>query len=234
MNVFISEFIGTALLLLLGNGVVANVLLNKTKGQNSGFIVITIGWAMAVFAAVIVSGASGAHLNPAVTIAMAAKGSLAWSLVLPYILAQLLGAALGTTLVWVMYKDHYDATDDVDLKLATFCNTPAIPNVLLNFITEVIGTFVLVFTILYFKKPEHPLGTIEALPVAFIVLAIGLCLGGPTGYAINPARDFMPRIMHFLLPIKNKRDSAWSYSWIPVVAPICGGLLAVFVNNIIG
>ncbi len=228
MNPFIAEFLGTAVLILLGNGVVANVLLHKTKGNNSGLIVITIGWAIAVYAGVNIATASGAHLNPAVTIADAVNSN-DWSKVITYIPAQLLGAMLGSFLVWVSYKNHYDETTDSDLIQATFCTSPAINNAIYNFITECLGAFILMFAVLFFTKNSQGvnLGAINALPVALIVLGIGLSLGGPTGYAINPARDLGPRIMHFILPIKNKKDSGWKYSWLPVVAPIVGAMLAV-------
>ena len=229
MSPFISEFTGTAILLLLGNGVVANVVLNKTKGQGSGWMVITMGWSMAVFVGVYVSAAaSGAHINPAVTIGLAVKTGH-WENVPLYITAQFLGAMFGTLLVWLSYRQHFDATEDKDLKLAVFCNAPAIRSNHKNFISECIGTFLLMLGVLFLSAPETKLGSLDALPVALLVLAIGLSLGGSTGYAINPARDLGPRIMHFILPIKNKRNSNWSYSWIPVVAPIVGAVLAVVV-----
>jgi len=237
MTPFIAEFIGTMLLLLLGNGVVANVLLSKTAGNNGGWIVITAGWGMAVFVGVVVAGdISGAHLNPAVTLGLAAAGKFAWDAVGSYILAQCLGAALGTTLVWLTYRKHYSATEDAGAKLSTFATSPAIPSTLDNFITELIGTFVLVFTVLYTVLPEISgggleggkigLGALGALPVGLLVFAIGMSLGGPTGYAINPARDLIPRIMHAILPISGKGDNNWGYSWIPVAGPIVGGLVA--------
>ena len=233
MSPFIAEFVGTSILLLLGNGVVANVVLNKTKGNGSGWIVIAFGWSMAVFVGVYASAASsGAHLNPAITIGLAIKTG-DWNNVPLYIAAQLLGAMFGTFLVWLSYRQHFDATDDKDLKLAVFCTAPAIRSPLNNFISELIGTFMLMMGALYLTSPEAKLGSIDALPVAFLVLAIGLSLGGSTGYAINPARDLGPRILHFILPIKNKRDSDWSYSWIPVLAPITGAVLAAFVFKIL-
>lgn len=232
MSPFIAELAGTALLLVLGDGVVANVILSKTKGNNGGLISITIGWAMAVFVGVYVSAtASGAHLNPAVTIALAYAGKFDWALVPQYIAAQLLGAMLGAFIVWVAYKQHFDETPDADTKLGVFCTSPAKRHRTHNFITELIGTFVFMFAVLSITKASTSLGSLDALPVAFVVLAIGLSLGGPTGYAINPARDLGPRIMHFLLPIKNKRDSDWLYSWVPVIAPIVGAVLAVVVYN---
>ena len=222
------------ILLILGNGVVANVLLAKTKGNNSGLIVIAFGWAIAVFVGVFCSaGLSKAHLNPAVTIAFAAAGEFDWAVVPVYLAAQFAGAMLGTTIVWLAYKQHFDATTDGDLKLAVFCTAPAIRGPMYNLITEAIGTFMLVFAVFRLAAPTSSLGALDALPVGLLVLGIGVSLGGPTGYAINPARDLGPRIMHFLLPIPNKRDSDWTYSWIPVVGPIVGGILAAFVFNLI-
>jgi glycerol uptake facilitator protein len=233
MTPFISEIIGTCLLILLGNGVVANVVLNKTYGNSGGWIVITFGWAMAVFVGVYTAAAaSGAHLNPAITISLAFKTG-DWHSVPIYIAGQMLGAMLGSTLVWGHYRLHYDDTEDADLKLATFCTSPAIKNNFQNFFSEMLGTFVLVLGVLFLSQPTNSLGSLDALPVAFLVLAIGLSLGGTTGYAINPARDLGPRIMHALLPIKGKRNSNWSYSWIPVVGPIIGGLLAVLLFGIL-
>ncbi len=231
MSPFIGEFTGTALLILFGGGVVANVVLNKTNGQNSGWIVITFGWAMAVFLGVFTSvklGGSG-HLNPAVTIALAATGKFSSSLIGTYLLAQLAGAFTGSVLVWLTYHTHFDATSDADLKKAIFCTAPGIRNPLNNVFTEFIGTFVLMFGALSFTDPATSMGTLNALPVALLVLGLGLSIGGPTGYAINPARDLGPRIAHFILPIKGKRDSDWSYSWVPIVGPIAGAVLAAVV-----
>ena len=228
MSPFISEFVGTSILLLLGNGVVANVVLSKTKGNGSGWIVIAFGWAMAVFVGVYASTASGANLNPAVTIGLAVKTN-DWSNVPLYIAAQMLGAMFGSLLVWLSYRQHFDETENKDLKLAVFCTAPAIRNTVNNFISELIGTFMLMMGVLFLSSPENKLGSLDALPVALLVLAVGLSLGGSTGYAINPARDLGPRLLHFILPIKNKRDSDWGYSWIPVVAPITGAMLAAFV-----
>lgn len=234
MNIFTSELIGTAILILLGNGVVANVLLNKTKGNNGGWIVITFGWAMAVFAGVFITSAhSGGHLNPAVTIAMAYLGKISASSVGQYIAGQMLGAMLGSLLVWLSYKQHYEQTEDTGAKLATFSTGPAIRNPINNLITEAIGTFVLIFGALFLSAPASSVGSLEALPVALIVLAIGLSLGGPTGYAINPARDLGPRIMHAILPLGKKGSSDWSYSWTPVLGPIIGGLLAAIVFDLL-
>jgi len=234
MTAFIAELIGTGTLVLLGNGVVANVVLTDTKGRNGGWIVITAGWALAVYSGVVIATPySGAHLNPAVTIAMAVAGKLAWSSVLPYVIAQLLGAMIGASLVWLMYRDHFNRTTDPGLQLAAFSTEPAIRDYLSNLTSELIGTFVLVFTVFFItgaeiteSKTHIGLGSIGALPVALLVWSIGLSLGGTTGYAINPARDFGPRIMHFLLPMKNKGKSDWEYSWVPVLGPVLGGLLA--------
>ena len=230
MNNFLFELIGTAFLVLLGDGVVANVVLNKTKGHNSGWIVITFGWAIAVFVGVYISAAhSGAHLNPAVTIALAVAEKFDWALVPVQIAGQFCGAMLGALLVWIAYKKHFDETTDADAKLAVFCNSPAIPNIPFNLATEIIGTFALVFGVLFITGADAGLRSLDALPVALLILGIGLSLGGPTGYAINPARDLGPRIMHFILPIKNKGNSDWGYSWIPVVGPVVGGVLAALV-----
>lgn len=228
MSPFIGEFIGTALLIVMGNGVVANVVLNKTKGNNSGWIVITFGWAMAVFMGVYISNklGGGGHLNPAVTIALAAFKDFDSALMLPYIAGQMAGAFTGAVIVWLAYKQHFDATEDKDGKLAVFCTGPAIRNSGFNLLTEIIGAAILMFSALAISPSATSLGTLDALPVALVVLGIGLSLGGPTGYAINPARDLGPRIAHFFLPLKNKRDSDWAYSWIPVVGPIAGALLA--------
>ena len=231
MNHFIGEFIGTMLLIILGDGVVANVVLNKTKGNNSGWIVITFGWGMAVFLganASLALGGSG-HLNPAVTIAMTVFGDFDSANLLTYIAAQFAGAITGAIIVWISYKQHFDETTDPNSQLAVFCNAPAIRNTGYNLITEAVGTFVLVLGASLFSKHAATSGALDALPVALLILGIGLSLGGPTGYAINPARDLGPRIMHFILPIKNKRDSDWGYSWIPVIGPIAGGLIAALV-----
>jgi glycerol uptake facilitator protein len=232
MSPFLGEFIGTAILILLGDGVVANVILKNTKGSNSGWVVITMGWGLAVFVGVLVAaGASGAHLNPAVTLSLAAAGKISWNQTGLYIVAQLLGACLGAFLVWLQYKPHFDITENKDLKLAVFCTGPQIRSPLSNIISEVLGTFILVFAVLHISSPKGGLGSLDALPVALVVLVIGLSLGGTTGYAINPARDLGPRLMHAILPIPNKRDSDWAYAWIPVVSPIIGGLLAVLVYH---
>jgi glycerol uptake facilitator protein len=235
MSPFIGEFIGTAFLITLGDGVVANVLLNKTKGNNSGWIVIAFGWGMAVFIGVFASthfGGSG-HLNPAVTIALSLFGDFDSSLAGTYIAAQFAGAIAGSFIVWIAYKQHFDETADKDLKLAVFCTGPAIRNPLFNVLTEIIGTFVLVLGALSMSKSAQTMGALDALPVGLLILAIGLSLGGPTGYAINPARDLGPRIAHFLLPIPNKRDSDWGYSWVPIVGPVIGGILAAWLFKVI-
>lgn len=232
MTPFLGEILGTMLLVLLGDGVVANVVLKNTKGSNSGWIVITFGWAMAVFVGVFsVASVSGAHLNPAVTIALAVAGKFAWAKVGAYVLAQMLGGAIGALLVWLQYKDHFAQTDSREGKLAVFCTAPQIRNTLSNLLSEIIGTFVLVFGVLHMAAPAMGLGALDALPVALLVLAIGLSLGGTTGYALNPARDLAPRVMHFLLPIPNKKDSDWGYAWIAVVGPIIGGALAAVAHG---
>jgi len=226
MTPFISELTGTALLITLGDGVVANVILNKTKGNNGGLIAITFGWAIAVFVGVYAAASSGSHLNPAVTIALASLGKFDWANVPLYVTAQMLGAMLGSFLVWLMYRRHFDATNDPDTQLAVFCTAPAIRNPVDNLVSEIIGTFVLILGVLFIAAPNSSLGSLDALPVALLVLGIGLSLGGPTGYAINPARDLGPRIMHAILPIKGKGGSDWGYSWIPVLGPVIGCLLA--------
>lgn len=234
MTPFLAEFIGTMFLILLGNSVVANVSLARSKGQNGGWVVIALGWAVAVFVGVYSSASvSGAHLNPAITIGLASIGKLAWASVPSYILAQFLGAMTGAGLMWLAYKKHFDATDDVDAKLGVFCNSPAIADVFYNLLTEAIGTFVLMLGVLFIAAPQNSLGALDALPVALLVLGIGLSLGGPTGYAINPARDLGPRIMHFLLPVSKKGNSHWEYSWIPVAGPIIGALAAAQIFSMI-
>ena len=228
MTILVAEILGTMMLILLGNGVVANVVLKDTKGNNSGWIVITTGWALAVFVGVIIAGPySGAHLNPAVTIGLATAGKLSWSLVPEYIAGEMIGAMLGAFLVWIFYKDHFKITENEAGKLACFSTGPAIKNTLSNLISEIIGTFVLIFVIFHLAGPSINLGidagahiglgSLGALPVALLVWVIGLSLGGTTGYAINPARDLGPRIMHSILPIKGKSD--WGYAWIPIVGP---------------
>ena len=237
MTEFAAELIGTMLLILLGNGVVANVVLKGTKGNNAGWMVITTGWALAVFTGVVIAGPySGAHLNPAVTLALAFAGKFAWNKVAFFILAQVLGSILGAVLVWVVYRDHFNTTEEPDSTLAVFSTGPAIRNITFNLFSEIIGTFVLVFVIFYFtgaeigdKKTPIGLGSLGALPVAFLVWSIGLSLGGTTGYAINPARDFGPRIAHALLPIKQKGSSNWKYAWVPIIGPFIGASIAAFI-----
>ena len=230
MNPFFSELIGTMIMIILGNGVVANVVLPKTKGNASGLLVIATGWAIAVFTgAYVASHGSKAHLNPAITIAMAAFSDFSWEEVPVYIAGQFAGALIGALVVWITFRQHFDETNETTLKLAVFSTSPAIRHSVNNFITELVGTFVLVFGILFMTKSSSSLGSLDSLPVTLLVLGIGLSLGGPTGYAINPARDLGPRIMHAILPIKNKGNSDWGYSWIPVLAPIVGGLLAGFI-----
>lgn len=227
MNVFFAEFFGTAMIIVFGGGVVANVVLDKTKGSNSGWIVITSGWAAGVFTGVLIAApVSGAHLNPAVTLALVLAHKFSFSLLPLYVCAQMLGAMFGSFLVWLAYKKHFDATIDADLKLAVFCTSPNIRSYWYNVATEVIGTYVLSLAVLYMAKPEVGLGSLNALPVAIVVFGLGLSLGGPTGYAINPARDLGPRLMHFILPIPRKRDSDWEYSWVPVLGPLAGASLA--------
>jgi glycerol uptake facilitator protein len=248
-EIFLAEVLGTGTLILLGDGVVAGVLLNKSKAQNSGWIVITMAWAFAVFSGVIVAGPiSGAHLNPAVTLGVFLNGGLNGNeqpllAMLVYFAGEMLGAFLGAVLVFLHYYPHWAETEDANLKLAVFSTGPAIRNYTWNFVSEVIGTFVLVFVILTFAVNPSTmgsgtdvqpigLGSLGALPVALLVLVIGLALGGTTGYAINPARDLGPRIAHFLLPIPGKRDSDWAYSWVPVVGPMVGAVVAYLVYNI--
>ncbi|MFM2139219.1 MAG: hypothetical protein RJA57_1526 [Bacteroidota bacterium] len=235
MNALIAEFTGTALLILLGGGVVANVVLSQSKGQHSGWLVITTGWGIAVFLGVyscVKLGGPG-HLNPAVTIAMAAAGLFPAADIAGFILAQLGGAITGAVVVWITYLNHFEVTPDPDLKRAVFCTAPSIRNPFRNCITEFIATFALVFGALCTSPAEIKLGSLDALPVALLVLGIGLGLGGPTGYAINPARDLGPRIAHAILPIAGKGGSDWSYSWVPVVAPIAGGVAAALLFKLI-
>nr|WP_068889907.1 MIP/aquaporin family protein [Pedobacter panaciterrae] len=241
MSAFSAEILGTMFLILLGNGVVANVVLTGTKGNNGGWIVITTAWGLAVFVGVVVAGPySGAHLNPAVTIGLAIAGKFNWTDVPSYIAAQFIGAMIGSFLVWLLFKDFYKGTEDKGAKHATFCTAPAIPNTFSNLISEIIGTFVLIFVIFYFTnaslgadKPPIGLGSVGAIPVGLLVWVIGLSLGGTTGYAINPARDLGPRIMHAILPVAGKGSSNWNYAWIPVVGPIIGCSLAALLYLVI-
>jgi glycerol uptake facilitator protein len=227
VSIFGAEVIGTGILILLGDGVVAAVLLNHSKAQNGGWIVITWGWGIAVAIAVFaVAQFSGAHLNPAVTLGFAVIGNTEWSDVPEYLAGEFVGAFIGATLVWAAYSNHWRVTEDPGLKLAVFCTAPAIRNTVANIITEIIGTFMLVFGVLAIFADEATAATgLGALLVGLLVLGIGLSLGGPTGYAINPARDLGPRIIHAVLPIPGKGSSDWGYAWIPVVAPIVGGIL---------
>lgn len=233
MAMYSAEFLGTLILILLGGGVVANVSLNKSKANGAGWIVVTTAWGLAVAVAAYTTGwVSGAHLNPALTIALAAIGDLSWGLVPGYIVSQMLGAMAGATLVFLAFKDHFNQTDDGDTKLGVFCTAPAIRNTVSNLITEAIGTAMLVLGILGINNLNNDVGALSALLAGFLVWVIGLSLGGPTGYAINPARDLGPRIAHALLPIKGKRDGDWGYAWVPVVGPIIGGLLGAFVYQL--
>lgn len=243
MSEFTAEVLGTMFLILLGTGVVANVVLQGTKGNSAGWMVVTTGWALAVFVGVVIAGPySGAHLNPAVTLGLAIAGKFAWAKVPLYMAAQMLGAIIGAVLTWIVYRDHFNATTDPDTQLSVFSTGPAIKNRIFNLLSEIVGTFVLVFVVFYFTNAEiideaRPvgLGSLGALPVAFVVWAIGLGLGGTTGYAINPARDLGPRIAHAFLPMKQKGSSQWKYAWVPIIGPFIGaiiaGLLYLLLNN---
>ena len=227
MTPFVAEFLGTAFIIIIGNGVVANVVLPKTKGNNGGLISIVLGWMIAVFVGVYMTAdSSGAHLNPAVTFALAAAGKFDWSMVPMYILAQMLGAMFGAFIVWMIYKDHINEAGSAADQLAIFSTGPSIRRLPQNFITETLATLVFILGILFIKPAENNLGALSALPVALLVGGIGFGLGGPTGWAINPARDLGPRMMHFLLPMKGKGSSDWSYAPVPVFGPIVGGILA--------
>ncbi|WP_373517791.1 MIP/aquaporin family protein [Pricia sp.] len=240
MTTYIFEFIGTAMLILIGNGIVANIVLKGTKGADAGWTGIALAWGIAVFIGVFVSAdISGAHLNPAVTIGLATAGKFGWEHVPGYTVAQVLGAMMGNLLVWLTYKKQYDATEDQGALLATFSTAPAIRSPFWNLVTEIIGTFALVFGVFYIAGgtvSDEPikLGALDALPVALLVMGIGFGLGGPTGYAINPARDLGPRIMHAILPLKGKGSSDWGYAWVPIVGPLIGGVLAAMVYMWIG
>lgn len=234
MSAYMGEVVGTAILILLGDGVVAGCLLNKSKSQNAGWIVITWAWALAVLMGVLAVGRiSGAHFNPAVTIGLASVGAFDWAMVPGYIGAQMVGAIIGATLVWLMYLPHWEQTEDKGAKLGIFCTAPAIRNTTGNFISEFIGTFMLTFGIMSIGANKLADG-IGPFMVALLILAIGLSLGGPTGYAINPARDLGPRIAHAILPIAGKGDSDWGYAWIPVVAPILGGVAGCLIFKALG
>jgi glycerol uptake facilitator protein len=240
MNPLLAEFIGTAILILLGNGVVANVVLNRTKGNGGGWIVICAGWGFAVYTAVLCVGDfSGAHINPAITVGLAVAEKFAWDRVAGFVAAQLAGAMVGAALAFLFYQPHYAATADADAKLATFCTAPNIRLLPWNLVCEAIATFVLMYAVLLTTDPQFEtglgadsqtvkvgLGSIGAIRVGLIVFAIGLCLGGTTGYAINPARDLGPRIAHALLPVPGKRDSDWGYAAVPVIGPLVGAVLA--------
>ena len=238
---YIFEFIGTMVLILLGDGVCAATGLDRSKAKGGGWIVIAMGWGFAVMTGVFISGSiSGAHLNPVVSISCAIAGTMEWSAVPGYVIAQMLGGFTGALLVWLFYKDHFDATSDPDTKLGTFCTMPAIEgHKLRNFFCEALATWLLVFVILVFGVDANiptldtegahlhiGMGELGALPVTFLIMSIGMSLGGATGYAINPARDLSPRIAHAILPIKGKRDSGWGYSWVPVAGPLVGGIAA--------
>lgn len=231
MEQYIFEFLGTLALVLFGDGVCAAVTLEKSKAKGAGWVVVTLGWGFAVMIGVLIAGpVSGAHLNPAVTLGLAAAGKFAWALVPGYIIAQMLGGFVGAVLVYVFYKDHYKATaDQPDAILGTFCTMPAIWNPWRNFLSELIATAVLVFVILALgTEGNTPVGAgaLGAFPVTCVIMALGMSLGATTGYAMNPARDLSPRLAHAVLPIKGKRDSGWAYSWVPVCGPLAGGLLA--------
>ncbi|PZU32756.1 MULTISPECIES: MIP/aquaporin family protein [unclassified Microbacterium] len=237
---FLSEMVGTGMLLLLGGGVVANVILKGTKGNGGGTLMINWGWGLAVFAGVLVSAYSGAQLNPAVSIGLLIAGKITFTHFLVAIAAQLVGAFLGAVLCWLAYKDHFDAEPDPATKLGVFSTGPAIRSYGWNLVTEIIGTFVLVFVIFAFADygdvqigVPGGLGPLTAVPVALLVVGIGASLGGPTGYAINPARDLGPRIAHAILPIKGKGSSDWAYSWVPVVGPLIGGALAALASPVL-
>jgi len=227
--IFLSEVVGTAMLIILGGGVVANVSLTKSKGFNGGTLMVNIGWGLAVFAGVTVSYSSGAHLNPAVSIAQLILGNIDFVAFLVYVAAQMIGAIIGAVIVWLAYKQHFDEEPDPAAKLGVFSTGPAIRSYGWNLVTEIIGTFVLVFSIIAFTNGQTP-AALGAIPVAFIVIVIGTSLGGPTGYAINPARDLGPRIAHAILPIKGKGSNDWGYAWVPVVGPLIGGVLAALLS----
>jgi glycerol uptake facilitator protein len=228
------EFLGTYIMILLGTGVCACTCLSKSKGFGGGWVVITLAWGLAVMCGVLVAGPyTGAHLNPAVTIGLATAGKFSWALVLPYIISQIVGAVLAAMTTYWFYKDHFDATQESETKLGVFATIPAIKNLKRNFLSEVVGTFVLILVILFMagkgNTSEVGLGSLGALPVSLLVIVIGMSLGGTTGYAINPARDFGPRLAHHLLPIKGKGSSQWKYAWVPILGPITGAVFAALV-----
>jgi glycerol uptake facilitator protein len=230
MSPFLAEVLGTALILTIGTGVVANVALPKTKGNGSGYLAVTFGWFAAVFVGVYASSSiSGAHLNPAVTIGLAVAGKFDWSLVPSYLLAQMLGAMIGAFLAWLAHRQQFNETADAATKLGVFCTSACIKDPFHNILSEAIATFTFMLGVFYITAPSQSNGAMDALPVSILVLGIGLGMGGPTGYAINPARDLGPRIVHAILPIKNKGGSDWSYAWVPVVGPIIGAVIAAYV-----
>jgi glycerol uptake facilitator protein len=230
MSPFFAEVLGTALILTIGTGVVANVALPKTKGNQEGYLAITFGWFTAVFVGVYATiTISGAHLNPAVTIGLAVAGKFSWDQVPSYLLAQLLGCMLGAFLAWLAHRQHFDEATDAATKLGVFCTSPSIKDPFHNILSETIATFIFMLGVFYIAAPAQTNGALDALPVSLLVLGIGLGMGGPTGYAINPARDLGPRIMHALLPIKNKGGSNWGYAWVPIVGPIIGAVAAAYV-----
>lgn len=234
MEVYIAEVFGTFILITLGAGVCANVALNKTGGNDSGYIIITWGWGIAVFIAVFMTGdISGAHLNPAVTVGLASAGNFDWSLVPGYIIAQLIGAFIGASCIWFQYRDHFAATEDPATKLGVFSTAPAIDNRFNNVFSEVFATFIFVLAILYIAAPDVGIGSLKALPVGLLVFGIGMSLGGTTGYAINPARDLGPRIAHALMPIEGKGPSNWGYAWVPVIGPITGAVFAAILYRLL-
>ncbi len=233
MSPYFAEFIGTALLILLGDGIVAGVLLKDTKSHNAGWLTICIAWGFAVTLSIYAVGNfSGAHLNPAVTIGLAVNGSFPWNQVAGYCLAQLAGAFVGAIVVWIQYYSHWGRTNDAATKLAVFCNAPAVRSPFINLLSEIIATTVLILGLLFIGANKFADG-INPLIVGVLITTIGLSLGGTTGFAINPARDFGPRIAHFILPIPGKGNSDWSYSWIPVVGPLLGGFLGAFLYRIL-
>lgn len=228
------EFTGSTLLILLGNGSVANVLLKDSKGKNGGWIVVAMGWAMAAFVAVFIAApVSGAHLNPAATLAFVLNGTIAAGQAPLYLAGQFAGCMAGSLLVYAAYRPHFNETEDGVANRACFCTDPAIRRPYSNLVTETITTFVLIFSVISLAKPEVGLGAISAIPVAFIVLAIAVCLGGPTGCAMNPARDLGPRIVYALLPMPHKAGNDWGYAWIPVAGPVLGALIAVYTQQLI-
>lgn len=233
MSPYLAEFFGTMLLIVLGDGVVAAVILKRSKGENAGWLTIVVGWGLAVTLSVYAVGSfSGAHLNPAITLALAMKGDFQWSRVPGYILAQMGGAFAGAILVWLQYLPHWKATPDPETKLAVFCTAPAIRNIFFNLLSEVIAAMVLLIALLFIGA-NHFADGLNPLVIGILIISIGLSLGGTTGYALNPARDFAPRLAHFILPIPGKGSSDWSYAWIPIAGPILGGMLGVLVFELL-